>query len=217
MFTGIIQHIGTVRAIEPGPGSTRLVVDVGPLAAGLELGHSLAVSGVCLTVSDLAGSVCSFDAVAQTLSRTTLGRLKAGSAVNLEPALALGGRLDGHLVQGHVDGQAKLTRVGTAPDWLWEFSCEGALAAQMAPKGSVALDGVSLTLVDVWPEAFSVALIPTTLSATTLGRLSAGDCVNVETDILGKYVQRYLRALAGAGGGGEGLTLEKLRKAGFVP
>jgi riboflavin synthase len=213
MFTGIIQHIGMVVTVERQAADSRLVVDVGSLAGGLKAGDSVAVSGVCLTAASLEGQAAAFDVVSETLSRTSLGRVFAGAKVNLELPLALGGRLDGHLVQGHVDGLARLEQVGRALTGLWQFGCDAALAAQMAPKGSVALDGVSLTLVDVLPSGFTVALIPTTLAKTTLGQLRRGDMVNVETDILGKYVQRYLQALAG---GDEGLTVEKLRRAGFV-
>jgi len=212
MFTGIIQHVGSVRSVARSADSSRLVIDLGPLANGLVTGQSVAVDGVCLTVAGLDRQTATFDAVAQTLAGTNLGQLRASSRVNLELPLALGGRLDGHLVAGHVDGLATLEQVGRAPDWLWRFGCQADLAAQMAPKGSVAVNGVSLTLVAVEQTGFSVALIPTTLARTNLGQLSAGAKVNVETDILGKYVRRYLQAMSRPGG----LTLDKLRRAGFV-
>lgn len=212
MFTGIIQRVGVVRSVQSAGAGRRLVIDIADLAAGLKLGDSVAINGVCLTVSQISPPTAGFDAVTETLGRTNLIDLAAGSKVNLELPLALGGRLDGHLVQGHVDGMAHLQHPGQAPDWLWRFGCAESLTSQMVPKGSVALDGVSLTLVDVQATGFTVTLIPTTLAGTTLGQLAVGAKVNVETDILGKYVQRYLGNLAAGGG----LTMDKLRRAGFV-
>ena len=212
MFTGIIQRVGVIRSVQAVGAGRRLVIDISDLAAGLKLGDSVATNGVCLTVSQISPPTAAFDAVTQTLGRTNLIDLTAGSKVNLELPLLLGGRLDGHLVQGHVDGVAHLQQPGHAPDWLWRFGCPENLTSQMVPKGSVALDGVSLTVVGVQPTSFTVALIPTTLAGTTLGQLAVGAKVNVETDILGKYVQRYLGNLAAGGG----LTMDKLRRAGFA-
>lgn len=214
MFTGIVQHVGVVRRTEPAAAGRRLAIDVGPLAEGLRLGDSIAINGACLSATSLDGPAVGFDAVPETLARTNLGRLSAGSRVNLERAMALGGRLDGHLVQGHIDGLARLERVDrTGGQWWVSFTCDRALTDEMVGKGSVALDGVSLTLVDVSDGRFSVALIPMTLRDTTLGERGPGDPVNVETDVLGKYVRRMLGQLAEPGGG---LTLEKLRQAGFA-
>jgi len=193
----------------------RLVIDLGPLADELADGDSVAVAGVCLTVAGRSGRDVAFDVVAETLARSTLNRLRAGAKVNLERALALGDRLDGHLVQGHVDGVAEVRSVDTAGgQWQVEFSADRNLTDAMVPKGSVAIDGVSLTLVSVADGRFSVALIPTTLAETTLRSLVAGDRVNVEIDVIGKYVRRYLAQIAGSPSGG--LTLEKLREAGFA-
>ena len=190
----------------------RLAVDVGPLAEGLEEGASLAVDGACLTVCGVAGRVAEFDVVPETLARTTLGGLVAGSRVNLEPALAAGGRLEGHIVQGHVDGVAEVARVGIGADGhVLELRAERSLTDQMVPKGSVALAGVSLTLAGVAEGRFSVALVPTTLEATTLGEVRVGARLNVELDIIGKYVRRYLEQLAGGG-----VTMRKLREEGFA-
>jgi len=217
MFTGIIAHVGSVQSAQPTRTGARLVIDLGPLAAGLAEGDSVAVSGACLTAVDIRGQSAGFDVMAETLRRTTLGRLRPGSKVNLERALRLDGRLDGHLVQGHVDGLASLRAVQgrQQAQWVMELSAPVELTRAMVPKGSIALDGVSLTLVEAAEGRFSVSLIPATLERTTLGGLSPGDEVNVETDIMGKYVLRYLESMSSAGGGG-GLTIQKLREAGFA-
>ena len=155
--------------------------------------------------------------MAESLDKTTLGELRPGGKVNLESALALGAGLDGHLVQGHVDGVATLVRIdrGDGSQWVLHFSADDTVTRQMVPKGSVAIDGVSLTLVDVAPGAFSVSLIPVTRDETTLGAITVGGRVNIETDLIGKYVLKTVRGmLAGAGGSG-GLTLDALRDAGF--
>ncbi|MHC4715607.1 MAG: riboflavin synthase [Planctomycetota bacterium] len=213
VFTGIIQHVGSVLGVRSSAAGKVLRIDVGPLAEKLSPGASMAVDGACLTASGLSGTVADFDAVPETLGRSTLGGLGAGSKVNLEPALPAGGALDGHIVQGHVDGIAEVTRIETgAGGHVIHLSAEAALTDQMVPKGSVAVAGVSLTLVDVARGRFSVALVPTTLAKTTLGEARISNPLNVELDIIGKYVRRYLQQ--GAGGGS--LTLEKLREEGFA-
>ncbi|MCE5277264.1 MAG: riboflavin synthase [Planctomycetaceae bacterium] len=214
MFTGIIRHVGVVKAAVDRGGSRRLSIDVGPLGAGLGVGDSVAVNGACLTASAVAGSVAEFDVIAETLGRSGLGKLSAGSRVNLERALTLQDGIDGHLVQGHVDGRATVKNIRRGNEWVIEFAAAADVTDQMVPKGSVALDGVSLTLVDVGNGTFSVAIIPTTLKDTTLANLRPGDQVNVEVDLIGKYVRRYLAQIAAGEGGG--LSLEKLRRAGFV-
>lgn len=191
-------------------------IDLGSLAEGLVAGDSVAVSGACLTVAALEGDAAEFDVVAETLDMTTLGDLRTGARVNLERALRLDGGLDGHLVQGHVDAVAAVRRIDRAGDGrVVRFAAEAEVAGQMVPKGSVAIDGVSLTLAEVHAEEFSVALIPTTLAETTLGELAVGGRVNVELDLIGKYVRRYIGRIAGPTPGG-GLTLEKLKDAGFA-
>lgn len=194
MFTGLVEELGTVVTLEErGPG-VRLTVD-GPLVAtDARLGDSIAINGCCLTVVDLAGSRLGFDAGSETLSRTNLGRLKPGSRVNLERALRAGDRLGGHYVTGHIDAVGRLDERRDEADWsfFW-FRVAPQLTRQMASKGSVAVDGVSLTLVDVEDERFSVALIPHTLAVTTLGSRAVGDEVNIETDLLAKYVERQLQ------------------------
>lgn len=224
MFTGLVEHVGRLQAVRPTQAGARLTVDVGPLDQGLKLGDSLCLSGACQTVAAIRGSLAEFDAVPETLRRTTLGQLRPGAAVNLERSLAVGDRLGGHFVSGHVDAVAELVRrpAESAGEQQWRFHVDNEVAAQMVAKGSIAIDGVSLTLVDVAADSFSVALIPTTLKATTLGNLQPGDKVNIETDMLGKYVRRAIAAMIGrtenaeSGGGGGGLTIEKLRQAGFA-
>ena len=216
MFTGIIRHVGRVRSISPSKGGRWLHVDIGPVAEGLGLGDSVAVSGACLTASELAGSVAAFDVVAETLEHTTLGELTTGAAVNLEPVMSLGGRLDGHLVQGHVDGIAEIADIRRGDRWDVTFRAEAGVVGELVAKGSVTVDGVSLTVAGVEIDTFRVALIPTTLTETTLAALAVGDRVNIETDVIGKYVRRYLQQLiASDGKPGGGLSLETLRDAGF--
>ena len=214
MFTGIIRHVGAVRDVQPSGGGLRLTIDPGPLAEGLGEGDSVAVSGACLTVCGQSGAEASFDVVAETVSRTTLGDVRAGAKVNLERSLAVGATLDGHFVQGHVDGVATVRAVDRGANaWRTEFAAPKDVTDTLVAKGSVAIDGVSLTVADVGRDRFAVALIPTTLAETTLADLAVGDRVNVETDVIGKYVRRCLEQMAGSGGG---LTMDKLREAGFA-
>ncbi len=214
MFTGIIRHVGSVLAVRETPQGRRLRIDIGPLAEGLALGDSVAVDGLCLTVTSLDGQAADFDVIRESLSRSTLGKLRTGQRVNLERALPAEGRLDGHIVQGHVDGQAIVSRIQRGEQWVLSFQAERPLVDQMVPKGSIAISGVSLTLVDARDTTFSIAVIPTTLRDTTLADLTSGDAVNIEVDILGKYVRRYLETLTRQGQ--NALTLEKLREAGFA-
>lgn len=190
MFTGIIEALGIVQVVEERPPGRRLAIQAGNIAEGIALGDSVAISGCCLTVVAINGNSLEFDAGPETLSRTILGRLIQGDAVNLERAVRVGDRLGGHFVSGHVDAVGTLTQRDDAQDWstFW-FQMPANLRTQMASKGSVAVDGVSLTLVAVGADRFSVQLIPHTLAVTTLGRLRVGDQVNLETDLLAKYVE----------------------------
>lgn len=214
MFTGIIRYIGTVRKLQATPTGKRLTIDLGPLADGLALGDSVAVSGACLSVTALRGSEADFDVVAETLSRTKLGALARGSGVNLERPLRLSDELHGHLVQGHVDGMAEVRRIERGQEIRIRFAASREITGAMIPKGSVAVDGVSLTIAELTEDCFAVALIPTTWSDTTLNRLAVGEAVHVETDLIGKYVLRALGRLE-MPSSGHGLTMEKLRQAGF--
>ena len=212
MFTGIIRHVGTILAATPTAAGKSITIDLGPIAAGLGLGDSVAVAGTCLTAAAINGREVRFDVVAETLDRTTLGQARRGDRVNLEPALRLSDALDGHMVQGHVDGVAEVARIDTGPaGHVLELAADEELTDQMVPKGAVALAGVSLTLAAVAKGRFSVALVPTTVAETTLGEVKISDALNVESDIIGKYVCRYLQQTAGGG-----LTIEKLREEGFA-
>ena len=146
MFTGIIQHVGLVRSVREVSTGLRLAVDIGPMAESLSLGDSVAVNGLCLTAANIEGAIVQFDVVAESLARSTLGRLRAGGRVNLERALRADAGLDGHIVQGHVDGVATVSAIRRGDQWRIEFTAADELLSHMAPKGSVAIDGVSLTL-----------------------------------------------------------------------
>ncbi len=193
MFTGLVQGLGDVRAVTPAGPGVRLVVREAAIAARAAIGDSVAINGCCLTAVAVDGGEMSFEAGAETLGRTNLGRLHPGDRVNLETSLRAGDALGGHLVTGHIDGVGTVdARVDDGPWCTMWFRAAPGLLRQMASKGSVAVDGVSLTLVDVEDERFSVALIPHTLTSTTLGVRGAGDKVNLETDVLAKYVERQL-------------------------
>ena len=214
MFTGIIRHVGKILAIQDAPSAKRFKINLGSLAEGLAIGDSVCVSGACLTACSISGKAGQFDVVPETLARTTLGGLRVGSKVNLERALRVGGGLDGHIVQGHVDGVAKVRTIRRDRQYVIEFAAPAALAGEMVRKGSVAIDGVSLTLADVGRESFSVAIIPATLAETTLGELAASDSVNIELDIIGKYVRSYLLGMSASPG--KGLTMDRLKEGGFL-
>lgn len=194
MFTGLVEALGTVRVMRSTGAGSRLVIEEPTLAQGLQLGESVAVNGTCLSVVQFDDRQFSFDVGPETLLRTNLGELQAGERVNLERSLRFADRLGGHLVQGHIDGVGHIDARQESGEWvtMW-FRCPRELASQMVSKGSVAVDGISLTLVDVEAERFSVALIPHTLAVTTLGFKGVGAAVNLETDLLAKYVWKYLQ------------------------
>jgi riboflavin synthase len=208
MFTGLVEALAPVEKVET-QGDGRVLVVAAPFASELTLGESVAINGACLTVVAPEVRTAGFQAGPETLLRTNLGDLRPGDRVNLERSLRLGDRLGGHLVQGHVDGLGRIARRFAQGEWetVW-FSCPAELAAQMAPKGSVTVDGISLTVVEVTADGFSVALIPHTLAHTTLGFKKTGAAVNLETDVLAKYVWKCL--------GGGGVTLDTLVKSGFL-
>jgi riboflavin synthase len=224
MFTGIIESVGKVVGIERGAGSVRLTVSAGKVAEDVGLGDSVAVNGVCLTVVEFAPPLLTFDAVHETLRRTSLGELRPGSLVNLERALPVGGRLGGHLVQGHVDCTGRIASIRPSGDsWMVYVDVAPEFLRTMVSKGSVALDGISLTIVEAADRTFSVSVIPHTWAHTTLAEKRAGDMVNVECDILGKYVEKLLGGwIAGGGsmsdlaGRGHGVTMELLERSGYV-
>ncbi len=203
MFTGIIETVGRVAGVEAQGEKTRLAIEAAFVADGLPIGSSVAVNGACLTVVAVTPRQVIFEAVRETLDRSSLGDLRIGSRVNLERALRADGRFDGHIVQGHVDGTGRVRAIERQGDDVrFAVDCEPEFAAWLVPKGSIAIDGVSLTLVQVGAAGFDVALIPHTLVATNLADRQPGDRVNLEADVLGKYVQKYLDRLHG--GVGEG-------------
>lgn len=216
MFTGLIEEVGTVRRIARAGAAAQLVVLSAIPADEVALGDSIAVNGACLTVVAKGGGEFTFDASPETLERTTLGTVGAGSPVNLERALRLGDRLGGHIVTGHVDFIATIAeRREVSGNIFFGFRIPGGFARYLVAKGSVTIDGISLTVNTVSDDGFTVNIIPHTAAMTTLSGARPGGRVNIETDILGKYVERLL----GAGSGdrkGEGLTLELLAKNGFM-
>jgi riboflavin synthase len=200
MFTGIVEGQGTVQSLRPeGPGVELAIAPPREMLSELDqtrVGDSIAINGCCLTVVAIGDGSWSFQAGTETLSRTNLGALKTGDTVNLERSLLANGRLGGHFVQGHVDGLGHVDAIDLDGEWttMW-FRVPARLTRQMVEKGSIAVDGVSLTLVRVEPERFSVALIPHTLAVTNVGRRQVGDPVNIETDVIGKYLEKLLSDL----------------------
>ena len=193
MFSGLVEATPRIVTLLEEPGGVRLILERPTEFTDVRVGDSIAIQGCCLTVVELTDTSLSFQAGRETLSRTSLGDRKAGDKVNCERSLKLGDRLGGHLVTGHIDGQGELVSRDDEAEWSnMVFTAPHSLLRQMASKGSVAIEGVSLTLVDVTNKTFSVALIPHTLAHTTLGNLKPGDAVNLETDLLAKYVQRQL-------------------------
>ncbi|MDP8214630.1 MAG: riboflavin synthase [Candidatus Euphemobacter frigidus] len=189
MFTGIIQDLGELISLRDG----KLVINVGKSASARRPGESLAVSGVCLTIVEVSPPRLTMDILEETLRRTNLGELKPGDAVNLEPALKLDEELGGHFVTGHIDGRGELiSRRKNGHDWIMKIALPAELKAYVVEKGSIALEGVSLTIAEISENVISVHIIPYTLSHTNLGEKPEGSRLNVETDLLGKYVVRYL-------------------------
>ena len=195
MFTGLVEEIGTIRSRQEVDGAVLLSVGARTVVRGLALGDSVCVAGVCLTVTDHDDDGFVADVMPESLERTSLGRLEPGAPVNLERAIQANARLGGHIVQGHVDGVGTVLRREPVPRWE-EVTIElpATLAKYVAEKGSVAVEGVSLTVTDVTGTTFGVALIPTTLAQTTLGGLAVGSPVNLEVDVVAKYVERLLTA-----------------------
>ncbi|MBI3928080.1 MAG: riboflavin synthase [Armatimonadetes bacterium] len=212
MFTGLVEEVGRLRSLERSGKAARLSVEAQLVSQDARIGDSIAVNGCCLTVVAQQGPVLSFEAVPETVERTSLKRSREGEGVNLERSLAVGQRLGGHFVQGHIDGTAVLRKVEPRENARFlTLELEAPLLRYVVPKGSIALEGISLTVVDVLPAAFTVWIIPHTYSHTNLSDKRPGDLVNVETDILARYVERLLRGRLP-----EGLTLEKLRGAGYL-
>lgn len=194
MFTGIIEEIGKVRAVSRGAASAALHIGCSGILEDMHLGDSIAVNGVCLTVTSFDGSGFTADVMHETLRRSSLGDLKSGSPVNLERAMAADGRFGGHIVSGHIDGTGVISAIRRDDNAVWyTIACAPALLRYIIEKGSIAIDGISLTVAKVTDSDFSVSVIPHTLSKTILAGKKAGDTVNLENDCIGKYVERLLR------------------------
>ncbi len=193
MFTGIIEELGTVTAIKKTAASAVLHIGCKKILADIHLGDSIAVNGVCLTVTAFDGNGFSADVMHETLNRSSLGALSAGSRVNLERAMAAGGRFGGHIVSGHIDGTGTVSKIQKDDNAVWYIiNCGAPLLRYIVEKGSIAIDGISLTVAKVSGSGFSVSIIPHTLSETILAEKKPGDIVNLENDCIGKYVERLL-------------------------
>lgn len=219
MFTGIVQTQGQIRTLTPNEFGARLTIERGGLTCPVAHGDSICVSGVCLTAVDITDDTLSFDVIAETLEKTKLGDLAEGDAVNLEPAVTPNQPLGGHFMQGHVDGVGEIAKVLDTPEeWRTTVRPPAEMMPYIVPKGSVAIDGVSLTLAAVTDDTFDVALIPETLGRTTLGNMREGARVNLEADILAKTVVHAMQRMQAASpkASEAGLTMDTLREAGFA-
>ena len=217
MFTGLIETICTVTSITRLGGTTtaRLTVDLGQLAEEAKISDSIAVNGPCLTVAELNANLAVFELSGETLTKSTLGNLKPASNVNIERPVRADGRFDGHFVTGHIDGTATIKTIDKQGIFAnIKFSASPELLDQMILKGSVAVDGISLTIADLDKNSFGIAVIPQTLEKTTLGRAKPGDIVNIETDIIVKTIRKQLESALG-GSQQQKLTIEKLKELGF--
>lgn len=210
MFTGLIQQVGSLAGKKARGDGMSLAIRHAPWDSPLVMGESIAVQGACLTVTSMSRGEFACDVLNETLKKTNLGGISTGAKLNLERALRADDRLGGHMVTGHVDGLGTVLAFDQkGADWILEVSCEESLLLGIVPKGSISIDGVSLTITDLRPKSFTVCLIPHTLSNTSLQALKKGHVVNLETDIIGKYVQRYLGRMQS----GSSVTMEKLQSA----
>ena len=211
MFTGIIEEVGTVQSVRKGAHSAVLVVKAATVLEGLQVGDSIATNGVCLTVTAFDAASFSADVMHETLNRSSLGSLAPGNPVNLERAMPADGRFGGHIVSGHIDGTGRIQRITADDNAIWyTIGASSALLRYVVEKGSVALDGISLTVASVAPDGFSVSVIPHTQAATNLASKQVGSLINIETDVIGKYVEKLL-----APSQSNGLSLEWLKENGF--
>jgi riboflavin synthase len=218
MFTGIIEGLGAIAAIRPSGQGRRLTVDADFELSGSKIGDSISVSGACLTAVRIAGRRFDADVSPETTAKTTFGAARVGERVNLERAMRLSDRIDGHLVSGHIDGTGVIeSREAVGNVLVVTISVPEELARFMIVKGSVAVDGISLTINTLEPGRFSVCIIPHTAGLTTVGVKPKGECVNIEADMIGKYVERFLSARKGpAAAPPSGVTVEMLARAGFM-
>lgn len=212
MFTGIVEEIGTVKKIARGQ-KAYLEIQADKIFSDIHIGDSIAVNGVCLTVTSFSGKVFTADVMNETFSRSSLGSLKAGSHVNLERAMSANGRFGGHIVSGHIDGTGKITNIKKDGNAVWyKISADENIIKYTVEKGSIAIDGISLTVARVEKDNFSVSIIPHTSEETILSEKQLGDTVNLENDIIGKYVERFLNFDKT---GKSGITMDFLAENGF--
>ena len=216
MFTGIIEEVGTIRSIKKGAKSAIITVEASKILEDVHIGDSICTNGVCLTVTTFDKNTYSVDVMHETLRRTNLGDLKSGSRVNLERAMAADGRFGGHIVAGHIDGTGVITSMTRDDNAIWiVINTEKSILKYIVNKGSITIDGISLTVADVDASSFSVSVIPHTGDNTTLLSKKPGDTVNLETDMIGKYVEKLLRFQAEEEKGSSGITMEFLAEHGF--
>jgi riboflavin synthase len=212
MFTGLIEAVCTVKSVRQA-ATVQIIIDLGHLADQIKTGDSIAVNGVCLTVAALQSRLATFDMSSETLAKSTLGKLRPASSVNIERALRLSDRLGGHFVLGHIDGTAAIKTIHKHGQFAdIEFAASPELLDQMVVKGSVTVDGISLTIANMSENSFTTTIIPETLKKTTLGRAKSGDHVNIETDIIAKIIKKHLQKILPDE---QKLTIEKLKALGF--
>jgi len=213
MFTGLIEAVCTVKSVRRSGNAMLLTIDLGGLADDGRIGDSIAINGVCLTIAKLEGGIAAFELSGETLAKSTLGRLKPSSQVNIERAIKAEDRFGGHFVQGHIDGTATIKAIDKRVQFAdMKFAAQAELLDAMVVKGSVAVDGISLTIASMDQNSFSVALIPETLKKTTLSKIKIGDEVNIETDIIVKTIKKQLEKILPQN---QSLTAEKLKELGF--
>ena len=216
MFTGIIEEIGTVRRIEHGAKGARLTIQAKTVLEDTRIGDSIATNGVCLTVVSMTGDSFSADVMAESLRRSSLGTLQGGSPVNLERAMAANGRFGGHIVAGHVDGVGTVQRITRDDNAIWYTIAAGPeILRYVVEKGSITIDGISLTVAKVDRQSFAISAIPHTVAVTVLADRKVGDLVNLETDIIGKYVEKLLSPPQESPAPASGITKEFLTRYGF--
>jgi riboflavin synthase len=217
MFTGIVEEMGKLASLEMGSDSGIITIEAETVLEGTQLGDSIAVNGTCLTARDFGNGTFSADVMPETLKKTNLGNLKRGSKVNLERALTLNARLGGHLMLGHVDATGKVISIQPEGNAIiYTISAPEEISRYLLAQGSVGIDGISLTVARLQPDNFSVSLIPHTVKVTTLGQNGVGYEVNLEADVVGKYVAKIVKGGLPGGQGEGGLTLEKLAEGGFL-
>ena len=194
MFTGLIEEVGTIQSVRHGARSCVLTIGCRTVLEGSQIGDSIAVNGVCLTVTSMGGSYYTADVMAETMNRSSLGQLSTGAKVNLERAMPANGRFGGHIVSGHIDGVGRITKISKDDNAVWYTINAGKEIMQLiVPKGSITIDGISLTVAGVNDDSFKISVIPHTRQVTTLSQRRINDCVNLENDIVGKYIKRLLQ------------------------